>query len=227
MDSARYHIQFGNINIGAANISSSEAKLSTTLGQLAANKFDSSGYIVKAGFQYIHSIIPFRFSISKTSIDFNTLIPDTPSEVVATFSAYFGAAGQYQITAAEEGTLQTLSSSSIVDTSCNGGGQTCNETTPAVWDSTSAHGFGYSMLVPGDDIPTSFTDCYNNNGSKQCYRPFPNLLAPTPETPAVVMSSVNVGKNRQAIIRFKANVSGTQESGSYQTIISFVATPTY
>jgi len=227
MESSRYRIQFGNIGIGGDNLTSDDIRLTTSLGQLAANRFDSDGYVVKAGFQYIHSIIPFRFSISKTNIDFGSLIPNKPSEVASILSVSFGGAGQYQVTAVEEGPLQTMAGTFIPDTLCNGGKNTCDETTPKLWDLNNTYGFGYTMDVGGKDIPESFVNCYQTSGNKSCYRPFPDSLQPTPETPAIVMFSPNVGRNKQATIKFKVNIGPSQTTGSYQTIISFVATPTY
>jgi len=41
------------------------------------------------------------------------------------------------------------------------------------------------------------------------------------------MTSTNVSKNRVSTVTFKANISASQQSGSYQTVINFVATPSY
>jgi hypothetical protein len=85
-----------------------------------------------------------------------------------------------------------------------------------VWSSPSAYGFGYSMS--GNDIPADFTD-------STYYRPFPGRTAA--ESPATVMSSTNIEKNRQSTVTFKTNISSIQPAGSYQTVINFVATPSY
>ncbi len=216
MDSSNFRIQFGNVNIGAKDQTSTNYNLSTTLGQLAAGEFQSTGYIVKAGFQYIHSIVPFRFSISDISINLGTLSPETPSTAETTLTVYFGGAAEYQVTAIEEGPLQTLSGNSIPDTNCNGGVNTCTETQAKPWTLNSAYGFGYNMS--GNDVPADFID-------STYYRPFPDRT--TGESPARVMSSINVGKNRQATVTFKGNVSSIQPAGSYQTVINFVATPSF
>lgn len=216
MESSQYQLDFTNINSGSNNQSSSSYNLGTTIGQFAAQEFSSSGYVVKAGFQYIHSIIPFTFSISDISIDLETLIPQTPSTATTDLTVSFGGAGQYQVTAIELTPLESADGSTIPDTSCNGGAQTCTETSADVWDSTSAYGFGYNMS--GTDIPTDFL------GSTY-FRPFPD--AESAENPAVVMNSTNVTDTSTATMTFKANISGTQEAGSYQTIIRFVATPSF
>jgi hypothetical protein len=218
MDSSRYRIQFGNVNITSGNKTSDNYKLADTVGQTAAGKFQSDGYIVKAGFQYIHSIIPFRFSISNININFGTIIANNPVTQTTTLTVSFGGAGQYQVTAIEESSLQTLSgTNNIPNTTCNGGDDTCNEVWAKLWDSLSAYGFGYRM--DGNDIPQAFA---TNAGY---FRPFPDQTVL--ESPAIIMSNPNVGKNRQSTVTFKLNVSPIQPAGSYQTVINFVATPSF
>ncbi len=216
MDSTRFKIESANVTTGSGNSSSSGYKISDTLGQMAAGQFSSTGYVVKAGFQYLHSIIPFRFSISDISIDFGSLIPNTPVTATTNLTVSFGAAGQYLVTAIEEGPLKTQSGNAISDTSCDGGANTCSESLAKVWSSTSAYGFGYGMS--GNDIPADFIDA-------TYFRPFPDRTAA--ESPATVMTSTNVGKNRVSTLTFKVNISPIQPAGSYQTIINFVATPSF
>lgn len=216
MESSRFKIESANTSSAAGNKSSTGYKLSDTIGQLAAGQFSSTGYIVKAGFQYIHSIIPFRFSISNINIALGTLTPNTPSTATTTLTIYFGGAGQYQVTAIEEGALKTLSGNIIADTSCDGGAETCTESLAKNWTSSTAYGFGYNMS--GNDIPADFS-------TSNHYRPFPDRAAA--ESPAIIMSSLNVGKSRQSTMTFKVNISPIQPAGSYQTVINFVATPSF
>jgi len=217
MESPLFKIQYAEIGIAGGNKSSTNYHLSDTVGQTAAGQFNSTGYIVKAGFQYLHSIIPFRFSISNTNINFGTLIPNSPQTATTTLTVSFGAAGQYQVTAIEEGRLRTLDETNeIADTNCDGGANTCNESLAKLWTSNTAYGFGYNMS--GQDIPSDFIN-------ENYFRPFPNRKEN--ETPAIVMSSSNVGKNRQAVMTFKVNISPIQPAGKYQTIINFVATPSF
>jgi len=217
MDSSSFRIESASINDTAGNKTSDNYKLSDTLGQLAAGEFSSTGYIIKAGFQYLHSIIPFRFSISDISINFGTLMPNTPATGTTELTVYFGAAGEYQVTATELGKLRTLNeANNIPDTNCNGGADTCTDSQAKVWTSSTAYGFGYGMT--GNDIPSDFI-----NSTYYRYFADKNLS----EAPQIVMSSPNVGKNRQATMTMKANISNVQAAGSYQTVINFVATPSY
>jgi hypothetical protein len=216
MDSSRFKIESANIEIAGGNKSSTSYKLADTVGQLAAGQYSSTGYVVKAGFQYLHSIIPFRFSISDINIDLGILNPGTPSTATTDLTVSFGSVGQYQVTAIEDGPLKTQSGNSIPDTTCNGGGDTCSESLAKVWSSNSAYGFGYGMS--GNDISTDFID-------GTYFRPFPDRTAA--ESPATIMTNINVGKNRLSTVTFKVNIGPIQPAGSYQTVINFVATPSY
>lgn len=217
MESSRYRIQMGNINIGAADQSSDNFNLSTTMGQTAAGQFNSDGYVVKAGFQYIHSIIPFRFTISKTQIDFGTIVSNTFYTDTADLSVSFGGAGQYQVTTEELGPMSMLTGgNTIPDTICNGGGSTCTVSVANTWNDTSKDGFGYNMA--GMDVPADFS-------SSSHFRPFPDTTAGG--VPAIIMSNSNVGVGRTSTIKFQVNVSNTQAAGTYQTILRFTATPTF
>ena len=216
-ESERYRIQYGAVNIGGENQTSSGGyNLSVSLGQNAAGEFQSSGYVVKAGFQYLHSIIPFRFTISNTNMNFGTLVPQIAATQQAILTVSFGGAGAYQVTAQEETPLKTLASVTIPDTTCDSESNPCTETNAKQWQKPTAYGFGFNMT--GDDTPSDFQD-------SGYYRPFPDLFSK--ETPETVMTSANVGKNRQSTVTFKVNISPLQAAGSYQTMVKFVATPSY
>ncbi len=215
IESNNYRIQFPNFNSGAGIPSSSGYKLDSTIGQGAAGLFSSSGYRVKSGFQYIHSIIPFSFSVSDIQINFGALTPNSFSTDSSSLTVSAGGAGGYSVTAAEKTPLKSLNDlNTIADTTCNAGG--CTEVTAAVWNSTSAYGFGYNMA--GDDVPAGFVD-------STYFKQFADLS--NSESPQTVMSSANVGTSRVATITYKINVSSVQPAGSYQNVILFTAVPAY
>lgn len=228
MDSPQYTIQMPNINSGSDVYRSATATMSATIGQLAAERFNSAGYIVRAGFQYISSIYPFSFSISNTRVDFGEMTNNIPATASAILRVAFGGAGQYQVTAEEKGPLATLGgSNSIPDANCDDG--TCTESLSRPWVNASTAGFGYKMS--GTDIPSTFTTC-----GSTCYRRFADTVTLPVETPAVIMTSPDVTvdlsskpKNiiHQSTITYKLNVGAIQAAGSYQTIINYVATPSY
>lgn len=212
--SPNYEIQMPNFNSGAGIPTSTNYKLDSTVGQTAAGPFSSTGYKVLSGFQYIHSLIPFSFTISSIAIPFGNLTPDTPQTITQTLTVSAGGAGGYQVTAKENNPLQILGSApTIPDTLCN---TTCSETAAGVWNQTNKYGFGFNMA--GDDVPADFTD-------STYYRQFADVS--NAETAKVVMSSSRVYRSRTATVTYKVNISTLQSAGQYQNIIYYTAIPSY
>jgi hypothetical protein len=216
LNSNTYQIQMGNVDMSAGLPTSTSYKLGLTGGQIAPGQYGLTGNVVRAGFWYLKTIIPFRFSISGLQVDFGTLTPNTPIQnKTSVLTVSSGGAGGYQVTARENDALKTVAgSASIADTSCDNSG--CDETNAGVWTLNNSYGFGYNMS--GNDIPATFT------GSTY-FRRFPSATAL--EDPAIVMSSLNVGRNRIATVTYKINVGGSQAAGDYENYIVYVATPTY
>ncbi len=214
VESANYRIIFPNFNSGAGIPTSSNYRLNTTLGQTGPGEYSSTGYRVKAGFQYINSIIPFSFSISDIQKNFGTLSPNTPVTTTSTIVVSAGGAGGYSVKASENNPLKTRTGSgTIIDTLCD---TTCSETAAAVWTSSAKYGFGFNMT--GDDVSTDFTN-------STYYRQFADRS--NTESPATIMTSGNVGRSRTATITYKVNIGTGQPSGVYQNVITFIAIPSY
>ncbi|KKQ92582.1 MAG: hypothetical protein UT17_C0002G0245 [Candidatus Woesebacteria bacterium GW2011_GWB1_39_10] len=212
--SPNYIIQMPNLNSGAGLPSSSNYKVSSTIGQNAAGLFSSAGFRVKSGFQYIYSIIPFSFTVSSTSINFGSLIAQTPSTATNTLTVSSGGAGGYQVKASENNPLKIGSTgTTIPDTSCD---TSCSETTAGAWTSSSRYGFGFNMS--GDDVPADFTN-------STYYRQFANRDGA--ESPQIVMSSIYVGTGRESTVTYKVNISGVQPAGVYNNMITYTAIPAY
>lgn len=214
VESSNYRIEFPNLNSGAGVPTSSSYMLNTTLGQTGPGEYSSTGYKVKAGFQYINSIIPFSFSISDFDINFGTLTPNTPATDTSTLTVSSGGAGGYSIKVSENHPMQTADTSdNIIDTLCD---TTCTESTAAVWTSNTKYGFGFNMQ--GDDIPLDFTN-------STYFRQFADRS--NSETEKTIMTSANVGRSRTATITYKVNVGPTQPAGVYRNILTFTAIPSY
>jgi len=212
--SPNYTIQMPNFNSGAGIPSSTNYKVGTTMGQTAAGLFSSNGYRVKAGFQYIYSIIPFSFTISSLSINFGHLAVGVGSTVTSTLTVSAGGAGGYQVKASENNPLKVLGTSrTIPDTNCN---SSCSETSAGVWSLNTRYGFGFNMS--GNDIPADFTDL-------TYFRQFADRSSS--ENPQVVMSSIYVGNSRQSTVTYKVNISATQAAGTYNNTIMYTAIPSY
>lgn len=223
VESDHYTIQLPNLNSGAGIPSSTNFILNSTIGQTAQGEISSTNYIVKAGFQYIHSIIPFYFSISDISIDFGTLTPGTPSTQQATLTVSAGGAGGYAVTAFENHPLQNGQSDQIADTLCDSG--PCSQTSAQPWTSNTTYGFGFNMS--GDDVPADFVN-------STYYRQFADASAA--ESAATIMNKSGVTYDYPnntwpwrsvATITYKVNVSSVQEAGTYTNFVTFIATPTF
>jgi len=213
MNSNNYTIRTGNFNITSGLKSSGSYSLTDTVGQTVANYFSSTGYHVKAGFQYLYTLYNFSFSISDLSMNL-TLTPNTFS--TDTHNLVVTAPGQgYSVSVYEtEKLTKSGSLETIPDTTCDSG--PCTETSAEPWTNANNNGFGYNLT--GNDISADFI-------SSSYFRPFPDFSLG--ENPATIMSSVEAGKNRTATVTYKLSPSGSQAAGSYYTNIIYIATPTY
>lgn len=213
-----WKIDFANLNMGGGAPSGSGKKLTFTTGQTAPGLYTGTNYKVRAGFQYVYTLIPFRFSISQTQVDFGTLTPTNPVTRTNILKISNGSANGYQVTAFENHQLLNPGNGfAIPDTTCDNG--LCTETTSAQWTNTLTYGFGYRCdNVAGSDCATGFT---NSNYYKQF------ADASLNESPQSVMSGTNVGRNKEVQITYKVNISGTQPAGTYTNVITYVATPTF
>jgi hypothetical protein len=213
MDSTNYKIRLGNFNMTSGTKSSASYNLTDTVGQIAAEFFSSSGYHVKAGFQYIYTLYDFSFAISTLAIDLGTLATNTFSTGSHTLTVTAPGNG-YSVSAFETSKLMNSNGDTIPDTTCDAG--TCTETAAEVWTTATNNGFGFNMT--GNDISTDFV------GSTY-FRPFPD--ASLGEVPATIMTTSAAGKNRLATVNYKASRGATQAAGTYSTSIVFIATPVY
>lgn len=215
MSNTNYILQMGNLNSFAGKPTGSGYKLGFTGGQTGANLFSGANYKVRAGFQYIKSIISFRFAISSTFIDFGIISPTTPVSRTNNLTISNGSAHGYQITVSQNHNLRVNASGfEIPPTTCDGG--SCNTTTAAAWTSSLVYGFGYRC----DNV--SGTDCDTGFSTSTFYKQF----ASSPSAIAV-MSSNNVSRNRQSQITYKVNIPGTQPAGLYTNILNYIAIPTF
>lgn len=215
MNSDSYRIQWGNINMGGGKATKPGSyNLGITMGQIAPGQYGETGYVVRAGFQYIHSIVPFTFSISDLSIDFGSLTPQslTTDSNILTVSA--GGAGGYQVLAFEDHPLRSEAGTTIVDTVCDNGN--CTKTSAEVWQQTTTYGFGFN--INGDDVPSDFVDT-------TYFRPFADFE--TYGAGEEIMASSEATRSAQATVTYQVNIEPLQEAGNYANGIVFIAVPRY
>lgn len=218
MSNNNYTLQMGNLNMASGKPTDSNYKLGLTVGQTAPGLYSGTNYKVRAGFQYIHSIISFRFSVTQTLIDFGVISPTEPVTRTGDLIVSNGSAYGYSVTAVENHQLLVPASGSLIpDVTCDNG--TCTQSTSALWSSNLTYGFGYRC----DNV--TGTDCVAGFSQANYYKQFADNS--NSETPVAVMSGTNVGKNKRTTITYKANISGTQAAGLYNNVITYVATPTF
>lgn len=212
----RYILHEGNFNYTSGEASGADYGLTFTGGELAQGLFSGPNYLVRSGFQYYYSIIPFEFYVSSQFVDFGPLIPNTPVTRTNRLVLSNGSAFGYDVVAYENHALRLFSQGvDIPDTTCDNG--TCSETTSDEWILTTTYGFGYRC----DNITGN--ECNSDFSSADYYKQFSNLEQA--ETPESVMSGANVGEDFETEITYKVNISSTQPAGLYQNLITYIATP--
>lgn len=215
MSNTNYIIRMGNLNSISGKPTGSNYQLSFTSGETGSNLFTGANYTVRAGFQYISSIVSFRFSVSSVLVDFGVIEPGTPVIRSQLLTVSNGSANGYQVTVSQNHNLRVNSSGNeIPPTTCDAG--SCTPTTAAAWTSSLVYGFGYRC----DNV--SGTDCDSQFSDTTFFRPF--VSSPSAVT---VMSSVNVGRNRKVNANYKVNIAQTQAAGLYTNILNYIATPTF
>ncbi len=217
LKNTNYIIQMGNLNSFAGESDGSGYSLNITGGQTGAGLYSGTNYTVRSGFQYISSIIPFSFSISQLIIDFGALSPTNPVSRTNILTIDNQSAGGYSVKAYQNHHLLDPATGAVIpDTTCDGG--TCNETTSAAWANTLTYGFGYRC----DPVTTNY--CASGFASSGYYKQFADKESN--ETEQTVMLG-QAGRDQQAEITYKVNISSSQPAGLYTNVITYIATPTY
>ena len=216
LDSASFEVKMSTINITGGNKSSSSYKLTDTVGQTVQGRFDSAGYIIKAGFQYLYPLTAFTFTISDLDLDFGSLITGTPSLLTNILTVTTGSAFGYTVKTIEDHSLRLISgSTTIPDTSCDLA-LPCTQTDATPWTVDTRYGFGYNIQGTDVDVADFVDNTY--------FRSFPIQDV---DQPATVMSRAGVATDSAATVTYKVNVSGSQAAGIYQNNLQYIATPSF
>lgn len=215
LTSPSFDIKMGTINITGGSKSSASYTLNDTVGQTAQGEFNSAGFTVKAGFQYVLDPNPFSFVISDIDLDYGSLVSGVPSTLTNTLTITTGGAYGYAVKAIEDHSLKlTTGSDTIPDTSCDLATPcTISDATP--WTDNGRYGFGYN--INGTDADAEFV---NNT----YFRPFP--IQGT-DQPVTVMSKNIPTTNSVVTVTYKVNISGSQAAGTYQNGIQYIAIPSF
>ena len=114
--------------------------------------------------------------------------------------------GGYQIVTAEDHPLRKEPQTIIPDTSCDNG--SCSAITEALWVQALTYGFGYRL----DNMQPAY------------FKPFPDILRNEMFSPLISGLEAN---NFDFNVTYKANISATQENGSYSNTVTYIATPDF
>jgi len=216
LSSPGFEIKMGTINITGGSKSSTSYKLNDTVGQTAQGEFNSSGYTIKAGFQYLANSIPFTFTISDIDLSYGTLVPGTPSTLTNVLTVSTGSSYGFNVKVIQDHPLRlTNGSTTIPDTSCNLA-TPCTITDATPWTDDTRYGFGYNATGTNAD-----TDFVNTT----YFRPFPIQGTDQPST--VMTRASATATDSSAIVTYKLNISGSQTAGTYQNGIQYLAIPAF
>ncbi|MEO8581633.1 MAG: hypothetical protein ABI425_03550 [Patescibacteria group bacterium] len=215
MTSSQYVIEFGNFNVTSGEKTSANYKVTDTVGQISPGEYDGSGYVVKAGFQYIYPFRTLSLKISKITIDLSELTYGSFNTDTHTLIVDTNGAGGYAVKASENHPLRLLNTSTdIRDTLCDSG--SCDESTAGSWTNANNYGFGFNLS--GNDVATDFA-------STNYFRQFADVS--NAETMKTVMSGTGVSVNRNATVTYKASPQATQAAGNYETLVTYQLIATY
>ncbi|HPD44922.1 MAG TPA: hypothetical protein PK131_01975 [Candidatus Woesebacteria bacterium] len=209
-----YVIEWGNFNMTGGTKTSTNYRLSDTVGQMAPGESNSNAYNLEAGFQYIYNTFnKFRFTINDPdlAINFGSLSPGVGITSSHSITISCPAGHGYQIMAEYNHPLQDLSSGiTIPDTKCDLG-STCTPTNANTWITNTSYGFGYNVAGVGA------TQYFPNITQ---FRPFTN-------TPVDIMTETTPVQNHTATVTYKVLISSLQSAGNYENAITFIAVPNY
>lgn len=212
MQSSNYAVQMGNFNMTSGSKSSSSFTVTDTVGELTPGEFNSSGFTVLSGFQYIYALPEFSFRITDLNIDLGTLQPevfgsDTNQLIVTTRSA------GYTILARAQHVLRTSQGGEIPFTTCD---TLCTITAAQSWTNPVNTGFGFN--VSGTHASADFVGA-------GYFRPFAD--AENAESAQTIASHGSLVTDDTLTVTYKASVNDIQSSGTYTTVIDYTAVPNY
>lgn len=222
-DSNSFHIEFGNFNMTSGKKNSPSYTLTDTVGQNAPGRFTNTGYVVKAGFQYIYDTLEkFSFSISDLDLPFGSITPNVGSTQTNIITITTPSGHGYEILAIANHPLLS-NNYTIPDTTCNS--NDCTKNTSAPWTLTTAHGFGFNAIGINSSGTVTNIGTSNYFIDSTYYRPFADLSKN--DLPQVFMSEDTRVKEHSAKITYKVNISQNQASGTYSNLINLIAIPKY
>lgn len=212
MQSESYVIQMGNFNMTSGTKSSDSFTLTDTVGELTPGEFNSDGYTVLSGFQYIYALPEFNFRILLIAINLGSQNANTFSTASHELSISTRAGG-YTILARAQHELSKASGDVIPFTECD---SACTISAAQPWINPYNHGLGFN--VSGAHASADFA-------TADYFRPFAN--ADLGEDAQVIAAHSSIVKDDILTVTYQLSVSESQAAGIYGTVVDYTAVPNY
>lgn len=121
----------------------------------------------------------------------------------------------YVVTVYEDGNMKNISNATTIpDTTCPG--NACTISSPAIWNTYSASGWGYTI----QNINVGTSIFHYDAG----YKPFGNGTANSKQ---IMSNTTTPSATEQAYICYRLTASTTQEAGNYENRLIYTATSTF
>lgn len=218
-------INLGNFNSIAGQVSGGSNKLTFTSGEIAPGLYTGTNYKICAGFYggifcnqtgISSGSATFTFTVNPTSIDFGTIDPTNPVSRTNTLTVSASQLFTYTVTARENNSLKSPTTF-IPDTTCDNG--LCTDTTAATWANTLTYGFGYRC----DNV--TGIDCVPDFLTSNMYKAFAN--SELGKAAQLVMNGTTKTTGSSSQVTYKVNVSASQQPGTYNNTITYIAVPSF
>jgi hypothetical protein len=166
-----------------------------------------------------------------TAVPFGSATISDFVDAAQVLAAATNASSGYAITALESDELN-LTTATGLDTSTNIPDTTCNATGCTAsggneeesWtDADTYNGFGYSL--DDDDGNVDTIEFEYDTGGSNMYRPFPNAAAD--DSAVQIMASTSETATQDCYVCYRLTVSSTQQAGTYENSVTYVATATF
>ncbi len=215
--SSSFVLQTSDFNSGTASISGTNLLMTNTIGQPFSSSYGQYGmsnFFVGSGVQYLYPSHRFSLKISNLIVDFGDIYFDQFYQRQSDLQIDAYNTGGFSLYAIANHPLRQSSGVIIPNTTCD---NNCSINSAGLWQNLDSFGFGFNV-----ENKTKTNDFVTNN----YFRPFTNQSL-NQNLSLIAYSDNNEIGQTDLIINYRLNVSGLQESGSYQNSLFFVALPNY
>lgn len=223
MNSTNYSIQSDSVNFGGGLSTSTNYKQESTLGEIATGNSSSASYVMKAGYQQMHSVYIAIGTVSDV-----TLTPSIDGTTGGTANGSTTVLVTTDNPAGYELYIKASSSPALVSGANSFADYTPAGAVPDFTFSIPANTSEFAFSPEGNDITSEYKDngvsC--NVGALDTNDSCWNALSTTNELIAQSSAS-NYPSGSQTVIEFRASsgASNTQSAGTYQATTTVTALP--